>query len=1017
MKNNRTVFRRILSLSLAIAMCISIQDVTAFAASEDTLQMKEDVSATDFSEEELSAANFSEEELSADGNEVRAAEGAENQENAAVLEIQKAERAIIRGVKQRKEYVPLGGYQITANKMGAAFMEAKSRFPQYFISGIIFDSDPDTGMVAGAKITYDLNAEEAAKQRKEMEQAAAEIVNTISSAEKELKDYEKAWLVCQWLSKICKTDESAADTAYSALVNKTAQSKGCAAAYQYIMRDLLGIPCLIVKHNTRNLYWNMVKIDGKYYHVDVSYSRNESYTFAAYGDYFLLTDGELIAKDKNYHGAWVGPYDMEQADGPSYKEKNPLWMQTVSTNTLNNVNDKGSGIVYYEGYFYFSIAHNIYRVTDLLNYDIATTPKLVCKTDSSTETWTPSAFMACWVSISEFHDCLYFNGRQHIYRLNLKNSEETEIKKNLSQVDDVVVEDITTQTVLNDYAVSNLLSTDKNISTTYISDLEVGEDENKDQYISFQVNQAHAAPVKSGISCYYLRIYLDGELEVTGAEDKLVVGQELKAEAKPRATLKPDHHSAARAVYRWYRDDFVICKNTTGAYTTTEEDIGKTLRVAVTYDNYKKEFSKEVGMIPKQVPSLPDQLPTGISVEKGGALKNIALPEGYEWKNPDTVLDKVGKQSCPVTYCPDIERYETIDASVEVEVKECSHVWDEGKITKPAKCKTPGERTYTCTKCGGTKKEEIKARGTEHRWDGGKVIKKATCTKEGKKEFSCLVCGDKKTEVIEKASHSWKKTGKVTKEPTAKEKGTFTTTCSVCNTEKTENLLYAKTGNFTSGMTYVKVRSSAKDVNDNNVVAKLKKNVVIRVFEKGSSSTWTKICYDNRAAYLMSKYVVQDKDDTPEDNTPEDDTPANGTPKIGSTVTVGKSSYKLMKNNTVEFTKMNAVSQTVTIPATVKIKGKNYKVTSVAAKAMKNNKKVKKVVIGKNITKIGAEAFRGCKNLNTITIKSSKLKSVGKNAIKGIYKKAKISCPKQKKAAYKRLFKSSTGYKKTMKII
>lgn len=166
----------------------------------------------------------------------------------------------------------------------------------------------------------------------------------------------------------------------------------------------------------------------------------------------------------------------------------------------------------------------------------------------------------------------------------------------------------------------------------------------------------------------------------------------------------------------------------------------------------------------------------------------------------------------------------------------------------------------------------------------------------------------------------------------------------------------------------------------------------------------------------MSKYVVQDKDDTPEDNTPEDDTPANGTPKIGSTVTVGKSSYKLMKNNTVEFTKMNAASQTVTIPATVKIKGKNYKVTSVAAKAMKNNKKVKKVVIGKNITKIGAEAFRGCKNLNTITIKSSKLKSVGKNAIKGIYKKAKISCPKQKKAAYKRLFKSSTGYKKTMKI-
>ncbi len=112
--------------------------------------------------------------------------------------------------------------------------------------------------------------------------------------------------------------------------------------------------------------------------------------------------------------------------------------------------------------------------------------------------------------------------------------------------------------------------------------------------------------------------------------------------------------------------------------------------------------------------------------------------------------------------------------------------------------------------------------------------------------------------------------------------------------------------------------------------------------------------------------------------------------------------------------KKNATS--ITIPSTVKANGETYKVTEIAKNAFKNNKKLKSVVIGKNVTKIGANAFNGCKSLKKITVKSAKLKSVGKNAIKGINKKAVIKVPKAKKKAYKKLFKASTGYKKTMKI-
>lgn len=108
--------------------------------------------------------------------------------------------------------------------------------------------------------------------------------------------------------------------------------------------------------------------------------------------------------------------------------------------------------------------------------------------------------------------------------------------------------------------------------------------------------------------------------------------------------------------------------------------------------------------------------------------------------------------------------------------------------------------------------------------------------------------------------------------------------------------------------------------------------------------------------------------------------------------------------------------KSVKIGSTVKIGGKNFKITSVGKNAFKGYKKLTSVTIGKNVAKIEAGAFEKCSKLGKIKISSSSLKSVGKNAIKGINKKATIQCPKKKVAKYKKLFKSSTGYKKTMKI-
>ena len=113
----------------------------------------------------------------------------------------------------------------------------------------------------------------------------------------------------------------------------------------------------------------------------------------------------------------------------------------------------------------------------------------------------------------------------------------------------------------------------------------------------------------------------------------------------------------------------------------------------------------------------------------------------------------------------------------------------------------------------------------------------------------------------------------------------------------------------------------------------------------------------------------------------------------------------------------NKVKTSVTIPTTIKIKGATYKVTEISTNAFKNNRKLKKVVIGQNIVRIGKNAFYGCKKLTSITIKSSRLtlKNIGKNAFKNTSPKATVKVPKKQKVLYNQILKKR-GLNKKAKV-
>lgn len=134
------------------------------------------------------------------------------------------------------------------------------------------------------------------------------------------------------------------------------------------------------------------------------------------------------------------------------------------------------------------------------------------------------------------------------------------------------------------------------------------------------------------------------------------------------------------------------------------------------------------------------------------------------------------------------------------------------------------------------------------------------------------------------------------------------------------------------------------------------------------------------------------------------------------TFMAGAYQYRIINSSSVEFAGIkNNKTVKVTIPKTVTFGGKKYNVTAIAANAL-NNTKMTRVIIGTKVRKIGKGAFLNCKKLNHITIKSAGLKSVGKNAFKGINKNAKIKVPAKKLRSYKKLLKGK-GQEKQVRII
>ena len=560
---------------------------------------------------------------------------------------------------------------------------------------------------------------------------------------------------------------------YGALVKHSCVCQGYAETMFYLLREA-GLSCAIASSGNINHAWNIVKIHGKWYHIDATWDDPVwDMPGRSYHDYFLVSFDTMNKNTLINHTKDRTDMVVSAQWGDTY---------TTAVDTTYESGKFWNGIekaIFYKDGYWYSISEGSSKTSFNINkYQYSTNINKVLY--SGTAKWTaPSGgyYPGVYSSIYLRGDNLYFTTPDSLNKIDITSTNVTP------------TELINIRTQYNSSTGNNLYA--------------FGEQYGKLVY--FITDSPNIKKTKdSSNSSKYNKEYAEYTFEmcISHKWDAGVV------------TKEPTYTSTGTKKY--------TCTNCGETKTETIAKLVCTSHVwdsgkVVTAPTYKTEGTKKytctncgetktetiaklvctshvwgAGVVTKK----PTYTSTGTkkyTCTNCGETKTETIAKlvctkhawdaGVVTKKP--TYTSAGEKKYTCTNCGETQT-ETIAKLV------CtSHAWDSGKVVTAPTYKTEGTKKYTCKNCGTTKTETIaKLVCTNHAWDAGVVTKKPTYTSTGEKKYTCTNCGETKTETIAKlvcTSHVWD-SGKVVTAPTYKTEGTKKYTCKNCGETKTETI-------------------------------------------------------------------------------------------------------------------------------------------------------------------------------------------------------------------------------------
>jgi len=227
---------------------------------------------------------------------------------------------LVAGMNQEAVEIDLSQYKIPVEMLKEKYFESADLgyFPWYVddintVSAYYYTYYTNTGFIATVEPTYlDRNK----YNRNVYEAKVREILE--KCIDEEMSQWQMALSLHDYIVTHCEYDyrfyenrNSANYYGYDCLVNNLAVCEGYARAYLDLLKRV-GIPAARVLSRSMDHTWNLIQLNGKWYHVDATWDDpgfNEKDIEGYCGhDYFLISDAGMMDPSRDHKG-WVKYYD------------------------------------------------------------------------------------------------------------------------------------------------------------------------------------------------------------------------------------------------------------------------------------------------------------------------------------------------------------------------------------------------------------------------------------------------------------------------------------------------------------------------------------------------------------------------------------------------------------------------------------------------------------------------------------------------------------------------------------
>ncbi len=317
--------------------------------------------------------------------------------------------AIYKAIDAQQSYLDVERWRIQDYDIMTIFSDVMHNSPEFFYADnkLVYRYDRK-GYVTSLSFSYHMSRTKRGEATALYEAEISTMVHEVEAVG--LSGAEAALYVHDMLIAAYSYDESEEIfDVYRFLTEKKGVCQAYSLCYMAVLRKL-GIPCFMVVSEEMNHSWNLLEIDGQWYHVDLTYDDpRPDRPGQVYHDHFLLSDTSIFGdRGQGNHWGWES---TKICGDETYT--NACWQDSDTRMLFANdtwyMLSETSGIlkrVYFDG----SLYKELYALPDIWYVD---------PVKNSGERW-----LGYFTGLGIYNGYIYYNSPQHIWRLNPATGEK-----------------------------------------------------------------------------------------------------------------------------------------------------------------------------------------------------------------------------------------------------------------------------------------------------------------------------------------------------------------------------------------------------------------------------------------------------------------------------------------------------------------------------------------------------------------------------------------------------------------